>query len=672
MEPLTVDLNLAGDGISITGQTGDVWRNRRASIFLRDYLHADLRPQGEILVPIRQTQIGPLLKSVEESLAKAGFTYRRGERISQGVADYQKAEEQFGEFSKRAQEIWLNKVPTEEFRAFTTTLTAKLPGRRLYDLQLLAAYHLAFAQNAANFSAPGVGKTTIVYGAFAYLNSLPVSDLKYVDKILVVGPLSAFGPWETEFKECFSRSPKSHRLSGGASPEYRKRVFYSELPEFRESELVLMSYQSVAHDVEHIRHFLTREGNRVMVVLDEAHKIKNAAGGVWAEAVLELARSCTARVVLTGTPAPNGYEDLFNLFHFIWPEHDVIKYHVQHLRDMSQNPFDPRIERLVDNVSPFFIRIRKSDLHLPAPLEHPPEVVPMGPKQDRIYRFIEEKYVNYFEKSGSESWLRDTLAKARLIRLMQAATNPALLRAPLDATFLDDTAERSPTLFVDDAEILSEIKRYESSEVPAKFLAALRLIKTTLAQHPSNRIVVWCVFVGNLFGFSDLLQRNNIPSRILFGGTPTDTDDSDPNLETREKIIREFQSPDCGYRVVVANPFAVGESISLHKACRYAIYIERNFNAAAFLQSKDRIHRYGLPDNAEVHYNYLISAETVDSTIHERLLEKEAAMMRVLESRTIPLINLNMESTEAEEDVDDVRAIIRDYVKRHSGNTDSR
>jgi SNF2 family DNA or RNA helicase len=672
MEPLTVDLNHAGDSISIAGQTGEVWRNRRASIFLRDYLHAVLRPDGEILVPVGKEQIGPLLKTIEESLSKSGFTFRREAKILHAIVDYQRAEEQFAEFSKRALEIWSNKVPTEEFRTFTRILTAKLPGRRLYDLQLLAAYHLAFAQNAANFSAPGVGKTTIVYGAFAYLNSLPVDDPKYVNKILAVGPLSAFGPWETEFKDCFSHSPKSHRLSGGASPEYRKRVFYSELPEFRDSELLLMSYQSVAHDVEHIRHFLTRQGNRVMVVLDEAHKIKNSEGGVWADAVLELARSCAARVVLTGTPAPNGYEDLFNLFRFIWPEHDVIKFHVQHLRDMSQNPFDSRIERLVDNVSPFFIRIRKSDLRLPVPLEHPPEIVQMGPKQERIYRFIEEKYVRYFEKSGSESWLRDMFTKARLIRLMQAATNPALLRAPLDATLLGDAAEKSPTLFVDDAAILAEIQQYESSEVPAKFSAALRVIKTTLDQHPSNKIIVWCVFVGNLFSFNDLLQRNDIASRILYGGTPTDTDDSDPNLETREKIIREFQSPDSGYRVVVANPFAVGESISLHKACRYAIYIERNFNAAAFLQSKDRIHRYGLPDNAEVHYNYLISRETVDSAIHERLLEKEAAMMRVLESRTIPLINLNMESTEGEEDVDDVRAIIRDYAKRHPRDTDSR
>ena len=39
---------------------------------------------------------------------------------------------------------------------------------------------------------------------------------------------------------------------------------------------------------------------------------------------MELAKLATSRVVLTGTPAPNGYEDLYNLFKFIWPDRDII------------------------------------------------------------------------------------------------------------------------------------------------------------------------------------------------------------------------------------------------------------------------------------------------------------------------------------------------------------
>ena len=35
-----------------------------------------------------------------------------------------------------------------------------MPCRTLYDLQMLSAYHMAFSQNACNFSVPGAGKTS--------------------------------------------------------------------------------------------------------------------------------------------------------------------------------------------------------------------------------------------------------------------------------------------------------------------------------------------------------------------------------------------------------------------------------------------------------------------------------------------------------------------------------
>ena len=57
-----------------------------------------------------------------------------------------------------------------------------------------------------------------------------------------------------------------------------------------------------------------------MVILDEAHQIKNTSGGITAEAVLRLAKYCRSRVVLTGTPAPNGYEDIYNLFNSFGPQ----------------------------------------------------------------------------------------------------------------------------------------------------------------------------------------------------------------------------------------------------------------------------------------------------------------------------------------------------------------
>lgn len=148
----------------------------------------------------------------------------------------------------------------------------------------------------------------------------------------------------------------------------------------------------------------------------------------------------------------------------------------------------------------------------------------------------------------------------------------------------------------------------------------------------------------------------------MYGATPVERDgiDEDEFILTREKIVKAFQEPDCPFKVIIANPFAVAESISLHKACHNAIYIERSFNAAHFVQSKDRIHRYGLMAGTVTNYYYVLSRDTIDETIDARLTEKEMRMTEIMESMPIPLFN-NISEDLGEEDI---KALIRDYVRR--------
>ena len=115
-----------------------------------------------------------------------------------------------------------------------------------------------------------------------------------------------------------------------------------------------------------------------------------------------------------------------------------------------------------------------------------------------------------------------------------------------------------------------------------------------------------------------------------------------------------------GLNVLIANPFAVAESISLHKACHNAIYLERSFNAAHFIQSKDRIHRYGLPSGVQTNYYYLVSENSIDETINERLNIKEQRLIEIMENMPIPLFT-NVSDIGGDEDV---KAVLRDYARR--------
>ena len=637
-------------GVRITGDITSILSNRRANRLLKDTLQCNV---SDVAINISNvTDLNHCLNRINQIAQICGCQVSYSGETDEAVDRYLTEEQKFSEFSVKALSIRNNECDMADLLAFKDALIEYLPSRTLYDLQLLSAYHLAFSQNACNFSVPGAGKTSVVYGAYAYLKNLPSNHLKKVDRLLIVGPLSSFAPWELEYEECFGRPASSKRLTGQLSLESKKQYLYDDNP----AEITLLSYSSVASLASELRHFLRQ--NKVMIVLDEAHKIKNTSGGVVAESVMSLASESSARVVLTGTPAPNGYEDLYNLFKFIWPTKKVIRFQPGQLRDMSKISGDYRVETLVNQISPYFMRVKKSDLNIPAPTVHPPIRVEMHESQRRIYDFIESKYMQ--DISEEDKQFKSAIVKARMIRLMQAATTPLLLRQPLKEIAEAEGIDLSGV--TEDDGILQAVLQYAESEIPAKFEKALEIINTIIASN--GKVVVWACYIKTIEMFSNFLSKNGVRNKTLYGATPVASDAITPDSEeydlTREAIVKEFNDLASGLNVIIANPFAVAESISLHKACHNAIYIERSFNAAHFIQSKDRIHRYGLPAGTVTNYYYLVSGDSIDETIDERLTIKENRLIEIMESMPIPLFS----NVIGEGGDDDVKAVLRDYARR--------
>lgn len=658
MATISIDIDTSRQEMYLTGDIDALKRNRFAWRYVSSYLNPRLETE-RVVIPMGEDEAVSVLTKVSDMLKKYGFSESQGETSERILIDFREEERKFTEFSNKALHIRNNECDTAEFSDFTNAVALNLPNRTLYPLQLLSAYHLAFSQNACNFSVPGAGKTSIVYGAYSYLHSLSVTDPKYVDRLLIVGPLSSFGPWEQEYAECFGREPMTKRLVSSISKSEKQDYLVSS----HTAELTLVSYQSLISLKDDIGFFLRR--NEVMVVLDEAHKAKNSSGGVIAQAVLDLAKYSKARVVLTGTPAPNGYEDLYNMFKFIWPTKNIIGFQTNQLRDMSSRSSDERIHRLINNISPYFIRIRKSDLNIPPATIHPAIRVPMSPIQKQIYGYIEKKYIDAILEEGNidiSARFKASLAQARIIRLMQAASDPTMLRTPLKEFLADDESPSEAYYAIDDAEVLKSIMDYEQCEVPAKFEATKSLVKQIVDE--GGKVVVWATFIHTIHNLKAYLNANGINCQELYGAVPIEKegalDDNENQILTREKIVREFQMPDCPYKVIIANPFAVAESISLHKACHNAIYIERSFNAAHFVQSKDRIHRYGLKPGTQTHYYFILSQDSVDETIDMRLSEKEQRMNDIMESMPIPLFD----NVSADLGNEDIKALIQDYVRR--------
>lgn len=616
---------------------------------------------GTFYVPFREENQIAILQELKGILSKFGIQHDLSESATDEVSNYDREIKQFEIFSEKARSIRnneFNEYPEliQDFDQFRSVVGSELK-RTLYDLQLLSSFHLAFAQNACNFAVPGAGKTSIVYGAYAYLKSLPDDHPRRVDKLMVIGPLSSFAPWENEYVDCFGRSTTFQRLSGDVNISRKEKVehLYSADP----AEVTLIYHGGVPSLQKEIVDFLKK--NKTMIVVDEAHRIKNHEG-VWGTSITEVSKEAVARVILTGTPLPNGYQDIFNLYKFIYPfkYKEILQFHYQNLEDLTRNasPDSERVQQLKDNISPFFIRIKKDDLKLP-PVKESVIKIPMDNEQREIYDFIESKYVDEFRKHPSAD-VKDILNRAKLIRLRQASTNPALLSKTLKDSLQigEEKWDTDPNYkfleyseeFIDDSDLFNKILKYAELRTPNKFIAIIDLIKEKIL--PENgKVIIWTVFIQNAKELQQYLEDNGIDTRLLIGEIPQ---------AEREITISKFNDPNnSDFLVVIANPFSVAESISLHKGCHNSIYLERDYNASNFIQSKDRIHRVGLPENTETNYYYVLSENSIDEIIDHRLRQKVERMEQIIND-DIPLFSRMNDNDET----DLIKDLIASYAQR--------
>jgi hypothetical protein len=167
------------------------------------------------------------------------------------------------------------------------------------------------------------------------------------------------------------------------------------------------------------------------------------------------------------------------------------------------------------------------------------------------------------------------------------------------------------------------------SEGPSMKMRAVESQVRSLAAQ-CKKTLVWTIFTDTLQELERMLADLNPVT--LYGEVPSG-DVADRN--TREGRIHRFhQDPSCS--VMIANPAAAGEGISLHTVCHDAIYLDRSYVSTHYLQSIDRIHRLGLPPDAETNiYIYQTKAPagvgSVDFSVSRRLATKIRGLQQLLD-----------------------------------------
>lgn len=509
----------------------------------------------------------------------------------------------------------------DEVAEFSRILNQEI-SRPLKPQQLQASFYLATMKKAANFSVPGAGKTAMMYGAFAYLSSPEVDQ---INRLVVVSPINAFEAWRTEFAEVFGPKRDLHFMNlkqYGSVGDVRR--------DWGVANIIVINYEALSGWKLSALNGLIDE--KTMIVFDEVHRIKNPEGKRAANA-LTLGPNARYHYVLTGTPIPNSYKDVYNFLHLLYQnEYDAFF-------GWEINELDANISSDInDKLQPFFWRTNKTDLEVP-PAEAD-KLIKVDPdtQQADLAAVIHDVESNVL---------------AKYIRLMQASTNPELLTANIDFNdlgFLFGELDYTVDSAFDSAEERAAKQRLyldfgvDRMRTP-KFDAGMDLIKSLV--HEGKKVLVWGMFVGTMHKIQAELTEHGISSSLIYGATPKDA---------RVDLINQFRNG--GVSVLISNPATLGESISLHQTVHDAVYFEYNFNLTFMLQSRDRIHRLGLPADQYTRYYYLMTdgdsahGGFIDQQVYDRLKEKEQVMMNAIDGKLlVPMIE--------DDYLDDVKSILK-------------
>lgn len=478
----------------------------------------------------------------------------------------------------------------------------------LTDFQHRDIARLISLNHGANFSVPGAGKTRVALAIYAAMRQRGEAY-----RILVVCPKSAYESWHFESKACFREPLQAQVLEQSPTPG---------------TELLIVNYERLDKALAILAGWL--EAAPAMIVLDEAHRMKLGSNGTYGSACLALGPLCRRRLILTGTPAPNGAKDLENLLGFVWPGHGK--------RAVANAVAGGDLAHASSVLRPLFTRTTKLELGLP-PYETKIRYVELPPLHREIYDALVGRFSARAEASRDNF---DALGKA-MLRLLMAATSPALLAE--GTTRYEPLAYQVPPLEIPHEESLYTLLRnLPSYELSPKYKETLSIVAGNAAL--GRKTLVWTTFVRSLATLEQLLGSYN-PATV-HGGT-TDRD---------EQLRRFRENPDC--HVLLSNPATLGEGISLHEVCHDAIYVDRDFTAGRFLQSLDRIHRLGLAPETETRVTVLATTGTIDEIVAQRLEQKLEFMGRILDDPAIQqLADLEEEpSIAGGMDMADIRALL--------------
>ena len=324
-----------------------------------------------------------------------------------------------------------------------------------YPYQLDAVRAVKTLPYAAIFHEQGLGKTKIAIDLMLLWLGEDV-----VDTIFVVTKKSLVQNW---FDELSSHCYVTPRV---LSDDRRGNSVALNSPVL----VYIMNYEVVSANLDLIRRFLST--CRVGAVLDESQKIKNPEARL-SICFHSIAERFVRRIIMTGTPVANRPYDIWSQIKFLDGGKSLgisfaeFKAAFDLPSEYTSVPeYSQRLAGVMDKIKHFSIR----DTKRTAGLELPDKTifthfVELAPRQSVIYAAYRDKMVHELQNTTGRVTDDATDILKRLLRLVQCASNPALV----DETY---------------------------SEPPGKYLKLIKLLNDIEIR--TNKAIIWTGFISNV------------------------------------------------------------------------------------------------------------------------------------------------------------------------------
>ncbi|MFY4776148.1 SNF2 helicase associated domain-containing protein [Metabacillus sp. RGM 3146] len=425
----------------------------------------------------------------------------------------------------------------------------------------------------------GLGKTV---QSIAYiLSELPVIRASK-KPVLIVCPSSLLYNWKNEIQK-FTPEVKALIIDGS------KKERTESFEDSGSMDVIITSYPLVRKDIqEYEKQFFHT------VFFDEAQAFKNPLTQT-ARAVKKM--MADHRFALTGTPVENAREELWSIYHVVFPE---LFLGLKEFSSLSRKQIARRIR-------PFMLRRMKEDVlsELPEKIESM-EIVELLPEQKKLYT----AYLAKLRHDTLKHLDKDTLQKNRikilagLTRLRQICCHPAL--------FVDGYSGRS-----------------------AKFDQLMLILEE--AKLSGRRVLIFSQFTKMLELIGRELAVQSLPYFYLAGQT---------HLEERVELCSRFNAGERNLFLISLKAGGTGLNLT---GADTVIHYDTWWNPAVEDQAADRAHRMGQKNAVNV--IKLVTRGTIEEKMNELQEKKRLLIKEVID------YNEKTDFSLTEEDIKDLLRI---------------